>query len=151
VRLWSLHPRYLDRQGLIACWRETLLAQSVLVSPGGGYSRHPQLSRFTAHDRPLDVMAHYLGAYLAEADARGYRFSRDKIVGDAAADVDRIQVSTGQLDYEWAHLSAKLAARSPEVAARWSEVTRPEAHPWFVIIDGPIAEWERVSVDRGAL
>jgi len=26
MRLWSVHPRHLDRQGLTACWREALLA-----------------------------------------------------------------------------------------------------------------------------
>ncbi|MGP9584395.1 pyrimidine dimer DNA glycosylase/endonuclease V, partial [Micrococcaceae sp. AOP34-BR2-30] len=30
MRLWSLHPEVLDRQGLIAGWREALLAQAVL-------------------------------------------------------------------------------------------------------------------------
>ena len=29
MRLWSLHPRYLDRQGLTALWREGLLARAV--------------------------------------------------------------------------------------------------------------------------
>ncbi len=29
MRLWSLHPRYLDPQGLMALWRETLLAKAV--------------------------------------------------------------------------------------------------------------------------
>ena len=30
MRLWSLHPRYLDAKGLVALWREGLLAQAVL-------------------------------------------------------------------------------------------------------------------------
>jgi hypothetical protein len=30
MRLWSLHPKHLDRQGLLAVWREGLLAQEVL-------------------------------------------------------------------------------------------------------------------------
>lgn len=31
MRLWSIHPRYLDTKGLVALWRETLLlAQAVL-------------------------------------------------------------------------------------------------------------------------
>ena len=31
MRLWSIHPKYLDRQGLLAVWREGLLAQKVLL------------------------------------------------------------------------------------------------------------------------
>jgi len=143
MRLWSVHPRYLDRQALVACWRESLLAQSVLVAPGRGYSRHPQLERFTAHDEPLTAMAHFLAAYLAEADARGYRFNRTKIVGDPLAPVAPIPLASGQLDYEWRHLAGKLAERSPAVAARWEGVARPDAHPLFVVHDGPIANWER--------
>lgn len=143
MRLWSVHPRYLDRQALIACWRESLLAQSVLVAPGRGYSRHPQLERFTAHDEPLAAMAHFLAAYVAEADTRGYRFNRGKIVGDPLAPVASIPLETGQLDYEWHHLTGKLALRSPEVASRWEHVTRPDAHPLFTVHDGPVATWER--------
>lgn len=143
MRLWSVHPRYLDRQALIAGWRESLLAQSVLVAPGRGYSRHPQLERFTAHPEPLTAMAHYLAAYVAEADARGYRFNAAKIVGDPAAPVEPIELATGQLAYEWRHLAGKLAVRSPEVAARWEQVTEPDAHPLFVVREGPIAPWER--------
>ncbi len=30
MRIWTLHPQYLDRQGLVALWREGLLAQEVL-------------------------------------------------------------------------------------------------------------------------
>lgn len=30
MRLWSLHPNCLDAQGLVALWREALLAQAVL-------------------------------------------------------------------------------------------------------------------------
>ena len=143
MRLWSVHPRYLDRQALIACWRESLLAQSVLVTPGRGYSRHPQLERFTVHDAPITAMAHYLAGYLAEAEVRGYHFNSEKIVGDPMAPVTPIPLAKGQLAYEWRHLGAKLAARSPEVARRWDAVTLPEAHPLFTLHDGPVASWER--------
>ena len=144
MRLWSVHPRYLDRQALVACWRESLLAQSVLVSPGRGYSRHPQLQRFLEHARPVDAVAHYLTALLVEADERGYSFDRSKIVGDTAAAVDRIPVTGGQLDYEWLHLSRKLLVRSPLTAARWAGVVRPHPHPLFRLEEGPIAPWERL-------
>ena len=31
MRLWSLSPRYLDVKGLVAVWREGLLADAVLL------------------------------------------------------------------------------------------------------------------------
>jgi hypothetical protein len=30
MRIWSLHPKYLDSKGLVALWRESLLAKNVL-------------------------------------------------------------------------------------------------------------------------
>ena len=46
MRIWSLHPRYLDAKGLVAVWRETLLAKHVLEGKTKGYKNHPQLNRF---------------------------------------------------------------------------------------------------------
>ena len=46
MRLWSLHPKYLDIKGLVACWREGLLARKVLLDQTKGYKNHPQLIRF---------------------------------------------------------------------------------------------------------
>ena len=43
MRLWSIHPRYLDSMGLVALWREALLAQAVLRGETKGYKFHPQL------------------------------------------------------------------------------------------------------------
>ncbi|WP_343214776.1 pyrimidine dimer DNA glycosylase/endonuclease V, partial [Dokdonella sp.] len=40
MRLWSLHPRYLDPQGLVALWREALLAKAVLRGETRGYTQH---------------------------------------------------------------------------------------------------------------
>ena len=37
MRLWSLRPKYLDSQGLVALWREGLLAQAVLRGKTRGY------------------------------------------------------------------------------------------------------------------
>jgi len=50
MRLWSLHPAYLDARGLGALWREGLLAQAVLRGKTRGYRSHPQLERWRARD-----------------------------------------------------------------------------------------------------
>ncbi|WP_019200602.1 pyrimidine dimer DNA glycosylase/endonuclease V [Tsukamurella sp. 1534] len=147
MRIWSLHPRYLDRQGLLACWRETLLAQGVLAGRTRGYTRHPQLERFREAADPLAAVCVYLAAVAEEADARGYAFDRTRI-DDPAAVAPAIDVTTGQLDLEWAHLTAKLEARSPEVAERWRAVERPDTHRSFRAVPGPVAPWERARPDR---
>ncbi|WP_434615443.1 pyrimidine dimer DNA glycosylase/endonuclease V [Arthrobacter sp. A5] len=143
MRLWSLHPRYFDRQALTACWREALLAQSVLANPGRGYRNHPQLERFMAQSDPIGAIGIYLSAIAEEADARGYRFNTGKI--SARPELDAlIPVTSGQLAYEWLHLLTKLGTRSPQVARRWADEVAPEAHPLFSVTQGPIASWERV-------
>lgn len=141
MRLWSLHPRHLDRIGLVAGWRESLLAQAVLAGRTAGYQHHPQLIRFRAAEAPLEAMAAYLRGLHAEAASRGYRFDADKILGDGSAQ-PVLPVTRGQLDYEWAHLGRKLALRSPADAERWG-ASAPSPHPLFTAVPGEIESWER--------
>jgi hypothetical protein len=67
MRLWSLHPKYLDARGLVALWREGLLAQAVLRGRTNGYVHHPQLERFRAESSPLGAIADYLRGVHGEA------------------------------------------------------------------------------------
>lgn len=141
MRLWSLHPQYLDPQGLVALWREALLAQAVLHGETRGYRRHPQLERFSGHATPQLAIASYLHAVRAEALARGYAFDPSRI-RLAAAPV-RLEVTTGQRDYEWQHLMNKLKARSPVLHEKWIDAQPPVLHPMFALRTGPVAPWER--------
>ena len=143
MRIWSLHPEYLDRQGLVACWRETLLAQAVLAGRTRGYTSHPQLERFRDAPQPLNAIGAYLNGVADEADARGYRFDRTRIDRPEVDGVGALTVTAGQLSLEWAHLAAKLQVRDPERLARWAQMALPKPHPLFRIVDGPIASWER--------
>jgi hypothetical protein len=34
MRIWTVHPRYLDPKGLVAAWREALLAQTGAARAG---------------------------------------------------------------------------------------------------------------------
>ena len=79
VRIWSLHPRYLDRQGLTACWREGLLAQAVLAGRTRGYRQHSQLERFRAQPDPVAAVGAYLEAVAREAADWGSRFDVTRI------------------------------------------------------------------------
>lgn len=143
MRLWSLHPKYLDRQGLVALWREALLARAVLRGETRGYTRHPQVERFRAHPHPRLAINAYLAAIHSEACERGYAFDLAKI-GPVRA-VQRIPVTSGQLMYEWLHLQRKLAVRNPTLVTHLSGVSIPSCHPLFVPGPGPVASWERSS------
>ncbi|MCG7421305.1 pyrimidine dimer DNA glycosylase/endonuclease V [Micrococcus porci] len=154
MRLWTLHPRHLDRQGLTGGWREALLAQAVLARRTKGYRDHPQLERFRGHGDPAAAIGAFLSGIALEASARGYRFDVSKIdrpllPADGAGElvlpfrIAPIEVTTGQVAHEWGHLRAKLAARSPGWLERWADVQTPDVHPLFEVVDGPIASWER--------
>ncbi len=146
MRLWTLHPKYLDARGLCAAWREALLAQAVIRGRTTAYSRHPQLIRFLKSSAPSACINQYLAAVHEEARTRGYRFDKRKI--GRRGRTRRIKTTAGQLRYEWRHLRAKLRARDPGWLSRLRPGTRPDAHPLFVIVDGPIEEWEHPRRDR---
>jgi len=141
MRLWTLHPRYLDPQGLVALWREALLAKAVLRGGTRGYQHHPQLARFRAHASPRSAINAYLAAVHAEATSRGYDFDRRKI--GPLRRVAPIEAASGQIAHEWRHLLRKLAARNPALHRRWKATRRADCHPLFRRTRGPVAEWER--------
>lgn len=146
MRLWSLHPKYLDPQGLVALWREALLARAVLRGATRGYRHHPQLQRFRAHGLPKQAISAYLAAVHAEASRRGYRFDRTK-VGSVRA-IRPMTVTRGQLALEWNHLLRKLRLRSPPLFEKLRHVKRPACHPLLVRVTGPVADWEKASMPR---
>jgi hypothetical protein len=142
VRLWSLHPKYLDGRGLVALWREGLLAQKVLQGKTKGYRNHPQLERFKAQRNPASTVSAYLKEVWEEAGRRGYSFDRAKIAAHRAC--APIEVTRGQLDYEFQWLCSKLKTRDP---ARFREISgagKIAAHPGFKVVAGPVASWEKM-------
>ena len=142
MRLWTLHPRYLDAKGLVAAWREALLAQKVLSGQTTGYKNHPQLIRFRMQAEPVQVIARFLAFIAAEAELRGYHFDTSKIKPTSFN--GQIQETSGQLNYEWIHLKRKLSLRSPEQYERYREVEIAKPNPLFCIVPGDIRDWEKI-------
>ena len=142
MRIWSLHPQYLDAKGLVALWRETLLARKVLLGLTKGYTNHPQLQRFRSSVSPISVIDQYLQGVYDEAVVRGYHFDKTKFV--AQESLTKIPVTRGQIDYESRHLLNKLKERDPSKFERFLLVEKVEPHPLFEIIVGDIEDWERV-------
>jgi hypothetical protein len=141
MRLWTIHPQYLDAKGLVAAWREALLAQKVLAGKTKGYRHHPQLIRFQAQADSSAAIASFLAGLAEEARLRGYRFDTSKI--SRRRFEGRIAETDGQLLYEWNHLKAKLRVRAPELFRQFRSLATPEAHPLFRIIRGDVRDWER--------
>lgn len=143
MRIWSLHPKYLDTKGLLAVWRETLLAKHVLEGKTKGYKNHPQLDRFKKAQKPLDAINQYLAEIFAEASHRKYNFSKEKI--DWSFQSSQITVTKGQFDYEVQHLLKKLALRDPKKYQEIKNNKDYETHSLFKIVPGEIESWEVVA------
>ena|SRR5579872_5332432 len=141
MRLWSLHPSLLDSKGLVALWREGLLAQKVLLGQTTGYRFHPQLQRFRETRNPVAAIGTYLWAVVDEATARGYRFDSTKIARQKRA--LSMPVTRGQLDFERRHLARKLKLRDP-ARLKKLPVGTPRAHPMLRVVAGGIEPWEIV-------
>lgn len=141
MRLWSLDPSYLDAKGLVALWREGLLARAVLRGVTTGYRHHPQLTQFRQQAAPVSAINRYLEIVLLEAESRGYSFDRRRL-GPVRRLPDLV-VSTGQLAFEVEHLRNKLRVRDPDALARLGKGSEVRPHPLFRLVDGPVADWER--------
>ncbi|MEI6208367.1 MAG: pyrimidine dimer DNA glycosylase/endonuclease V [Desulfuromonadales bacterium] len=142
MRLWSLHPRCLDAKGLVALWREGLLARKVLSGQTKGYRCHPQLIRFREQTHPVDAIDAYLGTVCDEADKRGYHFDRAKITPQSCFLLP-LPVTNGQLHFEWEHLLQKLLKRDHDRFEMLRMSVEPEPHPLFIVVAGDVELWEK--------
>ena len=149
MRLWSLHPKYLDVKGLTAVWREGLLAQKVLQGCTRGYRNHPQLQRFRAQPNPTAAIAAYLAEIFAEATRRGYHFDRSKL--SPFQDPPLIPVTRGQVRYEWQHLLVKLQRRDLARFQQLAPLLEPTIHPLFRLVEGNIEKWEVLPGGEGII
>lgn len=140
MRLWSLHPRYLDSAGLNACWREGLLAKHVLLGLTKGYTQHPQLIRFRESADPLLYIDAYLTEVYKEALKRNFLYTKSKI--EIVENISKLSVTEGQLAYEFEHLKNKLKKRSPDFLVKMPTLNQLKPHPLFKIVAGDIEKWE---------
>jgi hypothetical protein len=140
LRLWSIHPKYLDAKGLVALWREGLLAQHVLAGKTRGYQHHPQLERFKNAANPQGAIASYLRYVAREAESRKYRFDRNRILNRYTRIT--IPVTEGQLVYEFEHLLRKIKNRNPTLFLSLNQIRDIDAHPLLIVIPGDVADWE---------
>lgn len=141
MRLWSIHPKYLDAKGLVAVWREALLAQKVLIGKTKGYKNHPQLDRFKSIKSPTKGIGKYLYFIWEEANQRGYRFNRKKIIN--INNYDKMPVNSGQIEFEWRHFKKKAKQRDKKVYNEIRKIKKPETNPIFRVKKGKKEEWEK--------
>lgn len=146
MRLWTINFKYLDAKGLVALWREALLAKNVLAGLTKGYKNHPQLDRFYAHENAQAAINAYLAEVYAQAYARGYKFDAAKVGEFNERNLAKIAVSHGQIGYEFAFLQEKLKSRDIKAYKRNLGVKNIEIASIFKEIEGGIEPWEKVKI-----
>lgn len=143
MRLWSIHPKYLDKIGLVVLWRESLLAKKVLEGKTKGYKNHPQLERFKNSKNPIVSINQYLLYIIEEARRRNYNFDIKKI--EIPKQFKRININSKQLEYELNHLIKKLEKRSPNEIKKLKAIKKIETNSIFETIQGEIESWEKLK------
>lgn len=141
MRLWSLNPALLDPKGLVALWREGLLAQNVLMNKTKGYKFHPQLERFKKTSNPVASIGLYLSCVLEDSRNRGYSFDASKLSENGPQ--PKIEVTIGQMLYEIEHLKNKLRIRNEKFLDKIPSELADCVHPIFQLIPGEVEPWEK--------
>jgi hypothetical protein len=141
MRIWSIHPKYLDLKGLLAVWREGLLAQKVLMNKTKGYKYHPQLFRFKCEQNPIAAIGTYLMQIYEESNRRGYNFDKTKIIKSYFK--KKIIVTSGQIIFEWEHFKSKVRIRNPIIYKQIKDIKKPNLNPIFINKYGKIEKWEK--------
>lgn len=142
MRIWSIHPKYLDTKGLLALWRETLLAKHVLEGKTKGYKNHPQLQRFKKTQNPIDSINEYLFYVYEQANERSFNFNKEKINFNFTK--SELTVTKGQVEYERLHLLNKLKSRDINKFNEFSKIKEFELHPVFRLTEGDVEYWEKI-------
>lgn len=167
MRLWTIHPTFLDNEGLHGLWREGLLAQKIIEDPTHGRSNNPQIARFRNHVSPISILGAYLWTVGHEGMERGFKYNVARIedppmlgsimVPKGSSGDPRIPVTEEQIRFEFDHLFSKLEERDPvslekilnysvQSTIKYREDFRLKAiNPAFRIVVGPIESWEKVS------
>jgi hypothetical protein len=140
MRLWSISPQYLDTKGLVALWREALLARKVLEGNTKGYTNHPQLNMFKTLPLSVNALDSYLNFVYQEALIRDYKFSQDKLL-NLPFEI-KIPVTKGQIEFEFNHLLNKLQGRDREKYNLLKDLKEIQLHPIFLQVEGNVEDWE---------
>lgn len=145
MRIWSIHPKYLDRKGFGGLWLESIVAKNALEGKTVGYRNHPQLNRFKACSNSVNAINCYLKYVYHESLERKYNFDRNRVDWGCIDTI--IPVNKGQVEYEMNHLLSKLKRRDKELYDRYKNIHIDdiELHPVFIMVNGDIEKWEIIK------
>jgi hypothetical protein len=155
MRFWSINPRLLDYPTIKACWANLMLAKKIKNDRSTVYSNHPPLMKLNniPHSSFLWYMeeirqecynySNYRIRHRSYRDAQLRRFIRD----NEGEGYEKIEVTTGQLMYEFALLQSRLYWKNRRKYIKNKKMFighRISLHnDAFVVREGPIEPWEK--------
>lgn len=150
MRIWSFHPKYLDKQGLSRAINEGIAGNKALRKTGEGYppswEKHSQLERFKTTAIPGIYSQLYLDRlFMIKYNSWMLETNQEPFFDDIENPYPKLKVTIGQLKYEWQRYLKKISKRSPKLYEELKSIELPEPHPLFNIIDGDVESWEKVK------
>ncbi len=153
MRIWSIHPKFLDSKRLVAQWREALLCRAVLEGKTIGYTKHPQFLRVKNHSQPHYFINLFLYEIWQEGNNRGYSFDKSKLMEDILSKYqdpfDFMEVTDGQLYYEFKHLQSKLGEFNKQYIINEQYLLEEGIlpNPCFLNVCGDIMKFEKINTE----
>lgn len=137
MRLWTIHPEYLDNKQLSTLWRDTLLAKNVLSGLTKHHKSDSQLNRFQNHPIPRKAINFYLSIIWEESQNRNMPFDESKFSKTSLKEKEFIEVNTGQVSFEFKRLKQEQKNDIIQIPAKI------KIHPLFKSVNGPVEVWEK--------
>lgn len=132
MRLWSIHPKYLDKHALIALWREGLLAQKALSGKGLVDEANVQLVRFKKSANPVRAIGSYLSFVASEGAKQGCKLNHERIL-QPNFEAKFMTTDVAQMELEVEQLKARMKTRNKDKFKLLTDVHKFEANPVFTL------------------
>lgn len=149
MRLWSIHPKYLDSKRLVTQWREALLCRAILDGKTKGYKEHPHFLRVKSHSQPYYFINSFLYVIWEEGKQRKFQFDKSKLMENLVQKYEEplqlMEVTEGQVQYEFDFLQKKFGEFHIQYIKNLQNFNDfgIEVNPCFIKIFGDIMNFEK--------
>lgn len=146
MRVWTIHPKYLNRKELSACWHDGLRALKVLSEPEKYQRFYEGLSVFRVQSEPVYALAKYLQAIGKEGVKRGLQMDLS-LLPEVPKDFRlKIPVSEERIASERKLLTKRLAGLGRWHLRKFQSMLPGRTNPlFFVQNDNHPSPWEIIS------
>lgn len=130
MSLWSLHPKYFDKQGLMSLWREGLAVQKMLAEDASLQKPVPMFEEFKKSSNPIKAIGSYLSMVASEGARQGYKLNHERILCPNF-DAEFIEIKPEQIIFEMDFLKSKLKQRDVKKYYETAQASSIDVNPVF--------------------